>query len=242
MTRIVKDNEVRRKEILDVAQKLIYSKGYEQMTIQDILDELHISKGAFYHYYTSKQALLEALVEHIQDQMELFLVPIIRDPELPAIVKLQRFIDTSARWKTERKSFLLVILRTWYMDKNALFRQKMQAAMVKRTVPLLTKVIGQGIQAGDLNAIYPDQVSEVVLSLLLGVGEAFAGYLLSSESEYRDPQRIERTVAAYTDALERVLGAPSGSITLMDAETMQEWLTSPAGLPGNPNVPVGSRV
>ena len=67
MARIVKEQAyaVKRNEILDVAQRLVYTKGYEQMTIQDILDGLPISKGAFYHYFDSKQALLEALIERM---------------------------------------------------------------------------------------------------------------------------------------------------------------------------------
>ena len=53
MPRIVNevDYAARRKEILDVTRKLVYTKGYEQMSIQDILDSLNISKGAFYHYF-----------------------------------------------------------------------------------------------------------------------------------------------------------------------------------------------
>jgi AcrR family transcriptional regulator len=49
MARTVKEEEyaVKRKEIVDVAQRLVYTKGFDQMSIQDILDELHISKGAF---------------------------------------------------------------------------------------------------------------------------------------------------------------------------------------------------
>ena len=37
----------------------------------------------------------------------------------------------------------------------------------------------------------------------------------------------QRTVAAYTDALERVLGAPPGSLSLVDDETLKEWVVSP---------------
>ena len=55
MSRIVKEEEytLRRNDILDTARRLVYTKGYEQMTIQDILDALQISKGAFYHYFDS---------------------------------------------------------------------------------------------------------------------------------------------------------------------------------------------
>ena len=79
---------LKRSEILDVARRLVYTKGYEQMAIQDILDALRMSKGAFYHYFNSKQDLLEALIH----QMERF-YPILQDPQLPVLERLQRFFD-----------------------------------------------------------------------------------------------------------------------------------------------------
>ena len=64
MARTVKAEAVaaKRKEILDAAQRLVFTKGYEQMSVQDILDEIRISSGAFHHYFDSRRALLEALV------------------------------------------------------------------------------------------------------------------------------------------------------------------------------------
>ncbi|MEO8612545.1 MAG: helix-turn-helix domain-containing protein, partial [Chloroflexota bacterium] len=62
MVRVVKEQDYaeKRNEILDTAQRLVFSKGYERLTIQDILQALNISKGALYHYFDSKQAVLEA--------------------------------------------------------------------------------------------------------------------------------------------------------------------------------------
>ena len=86
MARMVnkEEYELRRNEILDAALRLVYAKGYEQMSIQDILAELNISKGAFYHYFDSKQALLEAMIERMAKQVISFLVPIVQDEHLPA--------------------------------------------------------------------------------------------------------------------------------------------------------------
>jgi TetR/AcrR family transcriptional regulator, transcriptional repressor for nem operon len=69
MVRVVKDPTVRRTEILDVAQRLLVTRGYEEMGVQDILDELQISKGAFYHYFDSKLALLAAVIDRMQDAL-----------------------------------------------------------------------------------------------------------------------------------------------------------------------------
>src|SRR6516164_9739279 len=127
MARIVKEEEYaeKRNAILDVAQRFIYARGYEQMTIQDILDNLQISKGAFYHYFDSKQALLEALIERMLDQGIQLILPIVQDPHLPALEKLQSYFATIARWRTAQKTFFLSLLRVWYLDDNAIVRQKL---------------------------------------------------------------------------------------------------------------------
>ena len=126
MPRVVKENEyaVKRNEILDVAQRLVYTTGYEQMSVQDILDELKISKGAFYHYFDSKLALLDGLVDRMMDEAEQVLQPIVEAGDLPAIEKLQRYFAAGSRWKVSRKSFMLDLLRVWYTDSNSLVRSE----------------------------------------------------------------------------------------------------------------------
>ena len=229
MARIVKENEraVKRNEILDAASRFIYTTGYEQMTIQDILDELQISKGAFYHYFNSKQALLEALIERMYGEVEQVLLPIIEDPDLPALDKLHRYFDTAARWKSTQKTYLLAFLRVWYTDENAIVRQKVLATMLDRISPLLSGIIPQGIQEGVMTTHFPDQAGEIIISLIQSLGDAFARVLLANELKPDDLQRLEGTMQAFNDALERVLGAPRGSLQLIDIETLNEWIVLP---------------
>ena len=226
MARIVKEDEynVRRNEILESAQRFVYTRGYEQMAIQDILDDLQISKGAFYHYFTSKQALLEALIERMMLDAEQVLTPIVNDPNLPALVKFQGFFDTIARWKTARKDFILALLQGWYSDGNAIVRQKVSAAGIKWYAPLLTEIICQGIREGGMNNPYPEQAGEVVLALMLGMGDAMAGLFLPDGLHPSDLPHIQGILASYGDALERILGTPTGSIQFVEMVTLQEWV------------------
>lgn len=233
MARIVKEQEyaVRRNAILDVAQQLVGRRGYEQMTIQDILNELKISKGAFYHYFDSKQALLEALIEHMQDEVDQLLSPITYGPHLSSLDKLQRLFDSLAQWKTAQKTFLIALLQVWYTDDNAIVRQKLRAMRIRRVAHLLAEIIHQGIQEGVLTTSYPDQIAEVVVSLVLDLSDTLAGLLLTSELDHGLQSRIERTVAAYNDAVERVLGASTGSLSLVDDATLKEWFVLPTEAP-----------
>lgn len=222
-TRIVKTHAVRRNEILDAAQRLVQTKGYKQMAIQDILDDLQIAKGTLYHYFDSKQALLEAVVERILGQAEQIARPIVDDPHLPAIAKLQRVFVTTGRWKTARIPFFRELICVWYADDNAIMRAKLYTAGIQRVTPLLSQVIHQGIAEGAFTTNYPEQAGSIVMALVGGLSDTLADLLLAGELPPDGLAGIERIAAAYSDAIERVLGAPSGSLCIVDAESLKEW-------------------
>jgi AcrR family transcriptional regulator len=223
MPRILKEPDLRRNEIVDAAQALIYTKGYEQMAIQDILDMLQISKGAFYHYFDSKQALLDALIERMQADAEAVMGPISADPTLPALEKMNRLFHTAGRWKLAQKDYLLAMLKIWYADQNAIVRQKIQARLLNETGSLITSVIQQGIREGVFKAAYPEWIGTIALGLVLALGDRYAEILLSDEAQSVGLERIQSINAAYTEALERVLGAPPCSIELIDTASLQRW-------------------
>jgi AcrR family transcriptional regulator len=232
MPRVVieEDYAARRNEILDVTRKLVYTKGYEQMSIQDILDEMKISKGAFYHYFDSKPALMEALIDRMGDEAEATIFPLLDDSHLPALDKLRRYFSSAVQWKSAQKDYMLALLRVWYSDDNSIIRQKVFAKMRNRVAPAFTRVIRQGIQEGTLSTPYPEQATEITLYLVLGLGDKFGEVILGHEAGVNQLSAEERfrvineAVIAYTYALERVLGASAGSIELMDADSIRVWI------------------
>lgn len=58
--------EVTVERILDVSQRLFLEKGYENTTIQNIVDELGgLTKGAVYHHFKSKEEIMDAVGDHM---------------------------------------------------------------------------------------------------------------------------------------------------------------------------------
>jgi AcrR family transcriptional regulator len=230
MARILKEEEhaAKRNEILDVALRLIYSKGYEKMTVQDILDQLNISKGAFYHYFESKIDVLEAVVERMAtEQVEPIVLSIVQDPNLPALEKLHRYFDTSTRWKTSKRALVTELVKIWYSDENALARQKMLARTVAHMRPFFTEIIQQGVREGIFTTPYPEVASQVMLNLIYDLGYESGQMFISEDvKENENLQQIENLYAAYSDVLERVLGAPKGSIQVMTTEALKIWFSS----------------
>ncbi len=229
MARTLKPQEYaeKRSEILNVVQRLVYSKGFAQMTIQDVLDELKISKGAFYHYFDSKQALLEGLTERMIDAAEQIIIPIVNDPTLSALLKFRQFLDSMSSWKLNQKGLVIGILRAWFADDNALVRQRVNALIDQRIAPLFSQIVRQGIAEGTFTTAYPDRVGSVILSLLVGLQNAI-GALLFEDGTHLTPQQKSAQIVAcydvYFDALERTLGAQYGTVFRVEIETVQVWL------------------
>ena len=225
MSRSVNEQEYaqKRNAILDVTLGYITTKGYEQMTIQDLLENLQISRGAFYHYFESKQALLMALVERIGEQAEQLVFPIASSREMPAKDKLVRFFEVLDQNKRENLDLVLAFLRIWYADENALFRHKLYQARIKRLAPWLSQIIQEGIAEGVFTSPYPDHVARMIFSLLEDLGYATVELLLVEEGKPVDIPRITQISEATADAIERVLGISPGCLRQSWSEDLSQW-------------------
>lgn len=58
-----KHPEITVNKILEVSQRLFLEKGYDNTKIQDIADELGMTKGAIYHHFESKEEIMNKLGE-----------------------------------------------------------------------------------------------------------------------------------------------------------------------------------
>ncbi len=216
-------HSVRRGAFLDVAQRLIQTKGYEQMSIQDVLDALDTSRGAFYHYFDSKQALLEAVVDRFADGAMEAVAPVLADPDLPALRKLERVFGGIAHWKAEQKDLVLAIMEVWHSDGNAIVREKVRRMTASRLGPLLSTVIRQGIDEGRFTAASPVDTATVLVSLMQGEGELAVEHFIGRQAGTVTLEVVRRHHAAFTEAFERILGITQGSLTLMDDATLHFW-------------------
>ncbi len=225
---------VRRDEFLDAAQRLMSAHGWERVSVQQVLGELSASKGAFYHYFDSKQALLDALVERMAGQAAAALAPIADDPQCAALDKLNRFFAELAAWKAARRDVLVALLRVWHSDDNAIMRQKLRSGIADRMSPLLARIIGHDLSGDVVAAAHPDRVARLVVSLIQDLNEQLAIMYIEFEDATADFGPVASTVAVYTEALERILGLRTGSITLVDIAALKAWFRPDGDRKGHP--------
>jgi AcrR family transcriptional regulator len=214
---------LRRDAFIGVGQRLIQTTGYEQFSVQDVLDEVGASKGAFYHYFDSKDALLDAVVDQMADGATVALEPMFADPALSAVQKLERLFGGLARFKAERKELVLAVMRVWLSDDNAIVREKLRRLVSARLVPWLDRIIRQGIDEGVFSSRYPEELPRVLASLVQGMSELAGELWVARQLGTISFEEVAHTFDAYGEAFERVVGARPGSLSFLDEPSLRIW-------------------
>ncbi|MGO8683440.1 MAG: TetR/AcrR family transcriptional regulator [Thermoleophilia bacterium] len=214
---------LRREAFIDVAEHLIQSMGYEEMSIQNVLDELGSSRGAFYHYFDSKAALLDAVIERMVETVIATLAPLVADPALPAVQKLQAVFTGIASGKSRRTDLMTALLRVWLADENAIVREKLRRGLVIHLAPLLATIVRQGVDERVFTSSSPDDTGRVLVSLIQGANDTATELFVARQDDRVSFADVERTLTTYFAAFEQILGLPSGSLTTIDATVLRQW-------------------
>jgi AcrR family transcriptional regulator len=213
----------RRDRYLDAAQRLIRSEGYERMSVQDVLDEANTSKGAFYHYFDSKAGLLDGVIDRMVDDALAEVLPIVDDPDRSAVEKLHGLFSGIASYKAARRELVIAVAEVWLSDDNALVREKFRRSTAPRLTPLLASIIRQGRDEGVFTATDPDEAAKVTVGLLLALNLTATELFLAHNTGAVGFDEMTRTLRAFAEAFDRILGAPPGSMLLYDEGVLREW-------------------
>ncbi|HKJ84779.1 MAG TPA: helix-turn-helix domain-containing protein [Spirochaetia bacterium] len=217
---IAKDYDDRKAEFLDTAMRLFMQNGYEQTSVNAIIDAVGVSKGAFYHYFKTKEDLLDELAARASAQALEVTAPVLEEGDLNAVEKLNELFRRTNSFKAQNRELMIAIAAVFYSDANVLLRRRLTARSTEMVAPLLARIIEEGNAEASMSVRYPNETARFVLRIGSDMVAAFAKHLPGVESDPEAVQMIVREVEVYTEAVERILGLEPGSLTLMDDSMM----------------------
>lgn len=162
--RITKDYDERRNEILDAAERLFSTKGYEKCTVNDILNEVSIAKGTFYYYFKSKKEVLEAIVSRYTKQIIKRVEAVLEKDLRPEEKLLQIFLAMRMENRVE-----LDVISEMHKPENALLHQKTLQQIVTSVAPLLASVVEEGIEKQVWQCKYPLEYMKIFLAATISI-------------------------------------------------------------------------
>lgn len=149
--------------ILEAAQALFLEKGYENTSIQDILERLgNLSKGAIYHHFSSKEDILNAVGDRYNQQLVQELMAVRDDKFLSGREKIKEMFRISLSGSD--RDILASVAPDMMKNPKLLVLQLQEIFQV--VVPdFVYPVVEQGLRDGSIRTQYPKELSEVITLL-----------------------------------------------------------------------------
>ena len=199
--RVVKEAEERKQEILDAAEILFGTKGFDNTSTGDILDAVGIARGTLYYHFKSKEEILDGVIERMTNRLMQDAKEIAQNKELPV---LERFTKAIMSLNVESKIGYEVMEQV-HRPQNALMHQKMQTTLLAGINPILTELVKEGIEQGICHTQYPESVVEMTM---LYANTAFDELNIVGISQEQKKQKI----AGFIYNVERLMGMKAGSL------------------------------
>jgi AcrR family transcriptional regulator len=209
--RVAKKHGVRLNEILDAAETLFSEKGYENATVNDILDKVGIGKGTFYHYFKSKEELMDGVIRRTVDYAHERAKAVADDSSLPVREKMRRAILSVNISESPHGK----VIDELHKPFNAQMHQKSITQTIQVVAPVLAGIVKQGIREGIYKTPYPLETVEFLLSA--------SQFIFDDGIFHWEEKDLKTRASAFVHIMELSLGAAKGSFRfLLDILKKQE--------------------
>ena len=199
--RVVKEADERKQEILDAAEMLFGTKGFDNTSTGDILDAVGIARGTLYYHFKSKEEILDGVIQRMTNRLMEDAKAVVRNKELPV---LERFTKAIMALNVESKIGYEVMEQV-HRPQNALMHQKMQTTLISGITPIFTELVEEGIEQEICHTQYPESVVEM---MMLYANTAFDELNIAGLSS----EQRERKLAGFIYNVERLMGMKEGSL------------------------------
>lgn len=197
--RVVKEAEVRKNEILDAAERLFGTKGFDGTSTHDILNAVGIARGTLYYHFKSKEDILDAMIDRMTGRLVRDAAEIAADKAVPVLQRLtEMMLALNVQGNLGRE-----IMAQVHKPQNALMHQKMREHLLGEITPIVTDLLEEGMAQGICRTDYPAEVAEMTL--------LYSNTAFDTLIKYDEEER-QRKIAAFIYNLERLLGMEQGSM------------------------------
>ncbi|GHV16464.1 TetR family transcriptional regulator [Clostridia bacterium] len=190
-------------KILDISGALFMEKGYEQTTMQDIVDKLGMSKGAIFHHFKSKEDVMNGVIQRMVDELAVRAATIAENTGLDAHEKMRRIISAINISGSPSEAMLTEL----HQPANAQMHQASTVEIVRKIAPILGEVVKQGVRDGVYHTLFPFETIEFIL--------ASSQFYLDVATFHWTPKEFSARADAFVRIIELALGATEGSFSFL---------------------------
>lgn len=219
----MRKGEAKKQAILDVSQRLFYQKGFEQTSVQDVLDVLQCSKGSFYHHFESKHSVLETLCAQRAQRAQEQAHKAVSKAE-NSLERLNLLCYYAMPLRRGEEQFMTLLLPMAVTHEGITLRVQYEQALAQAFAGDMQEALDQGVKDGLLHLAQPDGMEEVLMNLLNQCWNRVAQLLMALRGQQAPLEAAELLpcLSLYRFCFERLTDAPYGSINIISLSELCE--------------------
>ena len=161
--------EERKAQIFQAALACFGRKGFHLTTMDDIVVESGLSKGALYWYFKSKKELFLSLFQELMGQLEQAWTAIATNEEASATDKLRASIALFRAEFGEMVPFFGVMMEAWALTRHDEDVQTLLENFYEPYLAIMARIVEDGIASGEFRVESVRATALVVMTLFDGI-------------------------------------------------------------------------
>ena len=150
------------KLILDVSTRLFSEKGYDDTSLQDIINETKLSKGAIYHHFSSKEDILKANFHRLGNENAEIFAKIRDDSRLSGIEKLRKIFQTAVFHSNQS---VLLTVSPCLLNNPRFLAMQIEQIYELIAPQFVEPILTEGVKDGSINIENPHEIAEAIMIL-----------------------------------------------------------------------------
>lgn len=216
----MEDSSGTKQAIINIAKGYFYTIGYRKTSVQKIIDAAGVAKGTFYHYFKSKEDLLNQFIDSEMDALHKQLNGVIK-MDIGALDKMNLIYRSGASWKSENVAAMRPLMKIMISDDNIILRHTMLQHQIEKIAPIYEEIIQQGKDEDVFHVDNPTYTAQFIVNSFSGFADTVYGIFAAPKYTEDILQQFKEFIIYFEDTMERLLGTTKGSIKMIDDKDLE---------------------
>jgi AcrR family transcriptional regulator len=195
--RIEKEYQQRKKQITLQAMALLGEIGYEAFSVNKVIQKAGLTKGAFFHYFETKEELVHSIIDLLLTPIVEALTSIAEDAQIPSKDKIRYMFEAGYDLKRtdtrEVKQLILLLNKT----ENHLMQQQFMEAIIHTCTPIYARVFTEGNVTGAFDIPHASGSAYLYLNMIVAINKEIGRVLFRAQVTPSERESMKSKIDAF---------------------------------------------
>ena len=216
----MKKGDESKRKIIEAGARVFDKKGYENASLQDVLNETNMSKGGFYHYFSTKLDLLRDIYSLRVESWYNETMEKIQSGGKGALQKLKMTLSMLNMLEKNSPRLPVVLSKLHMAEEDPTVKEMVRKLTVETVAPFIGRILAEGNEQGVFFVRRTEETAIIITLLSLDINDESIKTLTEGRADSASVEKTIDLLVAYRESIETLVSAPYASLSIFNAKEM----------------------